>query len=266
MKQLFLSLMMLLCVGSTFGQTADKLMAKWKAIDGAEYQETTAETRKSIEESREKGAEGLSKEDYDFILKNFKKAEQLQMTLNEDQMAQLTNDLQALKGYETLFMQNDNKEPEEGNNLVQNMINQTFNPNYQMRVYGKAKGNIVNDLLIRWDIWGKVVLAHVDGKTKKDLILKSIFSGDLVNFEEDEDAVNMKDVVKEVKDGNALIVINGKEYPELHSSEEAHEYMKAHDIWCNHESWIVGGAVKEKYPHTNKTVVIEFSRQEKVQQ
>ena len=258
--------MMLLCVGSTFGQTADKLMAKWKAIDGAEYQETTAETRKSIEESREKGAEGLSKEDYDFILKNFKKAEQIQMTLNEDQMAQLTNDLQALKGYETLFMQNDNKEPEEGNNLVQNMINQTFNSNYQMRVYGKAKGNIVNDLLIRWDIWGKVVLAHVDGIIKKDLILKSIFSGDLVNFEEDEDAVNMKDVVKEVKDGNALIVINGKEYPELHSSEEAHEYMKAHDIWCNHESWIVGGAVKEKYPHTNKTVVIEFSRQEKVQQ
>ena len=266
MKQLFLSLMMLLCVGSTFGQTADKLMAKWKAIDGAEYQETTAETRKSIEESREKGAEGLSKEDYDFILKNFKKAEQIQMTLNEDQMAQLTNDLQALKGYETLFMQNDNKEPEEGNNLVQNMINQTFNSNYQMRFYGKVKGNIVNDLLIRWDIWGKVVLAHVDGKTKKDLILKSIFSGDLVNIEEDEDAVNMKDVVKEVKDGNALIVINGKEYPELHSSEEAHEYMKAHDIWCNHESWIVGGAVKEKYPHTNKTVVIEFSRQEKVQQ
>ena len=88
----------------------------------------------------------------------------------------------------------------------------------------------------------------------------------MVNIEEDEDAVNMKDVVKEVKDGNALIVINGKEYPELHSSEEAHEYMKAHDIWCNHENWIVGGAVKEKYPHTNKTVVIEFSRQEKEQQ
>lgn len=265
MKKTILSLTMLLCVGSAFGQTVDKLMAKWKAIEGAEYSETTEATRKSIEESREKGAEGLSKEDYDFVLKNFKKVEQIQMTLNEDQMAQLANDLQALKGYETLFMQNDNKEPEEGKNLVQNMINQTFNPNYQMRVYGKVKGNIVNDLLIRWDIWGKVVLAHVDGKTKKDLILKSIFSGDLVNFEEDEDAVNMKDVVKEVKDGNALIVINGKEYPDLQSSEEAHEYMKAHDIWCNHENWIVGGAVKEKYPHTDKKVVIEFTRKEKEQ-
>jgi len=266
MKQIFLSFIMLLCVGSAFGQTVDKLMAKWKTIEGAEYSETTEETRKSIEESREKGSAGLSKEDYDFVLKNLKKVEQIQMTLDEDQMAQLANDLQALKGYETLFMQNDNKEPEEGKNMIQNMINQTFNANYQMRFYGRVKGNIVNDLLIRWDIWGKVVLAHLDGKIKKDLILKSILGGDLVNFEEDEDAVNMKDVAKEVKDGNALIVINGEEHPELHSTKEAHEYMKANDIWCNNEMWIVGGAVKEKYPHTNKKVVIEFSRNEKKQQ
>jgi len=266
MKQIFLSFIMLLCVGSAFGQTVDKLMAKWKTIEGVEYSETTEETRKSIEESREKGSAGLSKEDYDFVMKNLKKVEQIQMTLDEDQMAQLANDLQALKGYETLFMQNDNKEPEEGKNMIQNMINQTFNANYQMRFYGRVKGNIVNDLLIRWDIWGKVVLAHLDGKIKKDLILKSILGGDIVNFEEDEDAVNMKDVAKEVKDGNALIVINGKEHPELHSTKEAHEYMKTNDIWCNNEMWIVGGAVKEKYPHTNKKVVIEFSRNEKKQQ
>lgn len=266
MKQIFLSFIMLLCVGSAFGQTVDKLMAKWKTIEGAEYSETTEETRKSIEESREKGSAGLSKEDYDFVMKNLKKVEQIQMTLDEDQMAQLANDLQALKGYETLFMQNDNKEPEEGKNMIQNMINQTFNANYQMRFYGRVKGNIVNDLLIRWDIWGKVVLAHLDGKIKKDLILKSILGGDLVNFEEDEDAVNMKDVAKEVKDGNALIVINGEEHPELHSTKEAHEYMKANDIWCNNEMWIVGDAVKEKYPNTDKKVVIEFYQKEKEQQ
>ena len=269
MKKTILSLTMLLCMGSAFGQTVDKLMAKWKAVEGVQYQETTAETRKSMEESREKGSAGLSKKDYDFILKNFKKAEQLQMTLNEGQMTQLTNDIQALKGYETLFVQNDNKEPEEGKNHVQNMINQTFNPNFQLRIYGKVKGNTVNNPLIRWDIWGKVMLTHLNGKIKKDLMLKSIIGsdwGDLVNFEEDEDAVNMKDVAKEVKDGNALIVINGEEHPELHSTKEAHEYMKANDIWCNNEMWIVGGAVKEKYPHTNKKVVIEFSRNEKKQQ
>lgn len=269
MKKTIISLTLLLCVGSAFGQTVDKLIEKWKAIDGAEYSETTEAIRKSIEESRENGSAGLSKKDYDFILKNFKKAEQVQMTLDEDQKAQLANDLQALKGYEMLFMQNDNKEPEEGKNLVQNMINQTFNPNSQLRFYGRVKGKIVNDLLIRWDIWDKVVLAHLDGKFKKDLILKSIIGcewGDLVDFEEDEDAVNMKDVVKEVKDGNALIVIDGEEHPELHSTKEAHEYMRAHDIQFNNESWIVGGAVKEKYPHTDKKVVIEFTQKEKEQQ
>lgn len=68
MKKTILSLTMLLCVGSAFGQTVDKLMAKWKAIEGAEYSETTEETRKSIEESREKGAEGLSNNEDDAII------------------------------------------------------------------------------------------------------------------------------------------------------------------------------------------------------
>ena len=112
---------MLLCMGSAFGQTVDKLMAKWKAVEGVQYQETTAETRKSMEESREKGSAGLSKKDYDYMLKSLKKVEQMQMTLDEGQMAELANDLQALKGYETLYMQNDNKEPEEGKNMIQNV-------------------------------------------------------------------------------------------------------------------------------------------------
>ena len=266
MKKLLLSLAVLLCVGSAFGQTAEKLMAKYKAMPGTEYAETTEETRKSIEESREKGTGGLSKKDYDFLLKNFKKAEQIQLTLDDDQLEQLTKDIQALKGYETLFVQNDNKEPEEGKNMVQNMVNQTFNPNYQLSVYGKVKGNTVNDLLIRWDIWGKVAMAHVDVKAKKDFMLRSILNGDLVSFEEDGDVIEMKDVVEEVKSGNALIVIKGEEHPELHSEKEAIEYMRAHNISWNSEMWVVGGAVKEKYPNTDKKVVIEFYQKEKEQQ
>lgn len=63
MKKLLLSLAVLLCVGSAFGQTVEKLMAKYKAMPDAEYEETTEETRKSFEESKEKGTGGLSKED-----------------------------------------------------------------------------------------------------------------------------------------------------------------------------------------------------------
>ncbi len=265
MKKIILSLIVLLSVGSAYGQTVEKLMAKYKALPGAEYEETTEETRKSFEESKEKGTGGLSKEDYDFLLKNLKKAEQIQLTLDDDKLEQLTKDIQALKGYETLFVQNDNKEPEKGKNIIHNMINQTFNPNYQMRVYGKVKGNTANDLLIRWDIWGKVAIAHIDGKFKKDLILKSILSGDMVNFEEDGNNLDMKDYAKEVKNGNVLFVINGEEHPEFHSLKEAKEYMRAHNISWDTERWVVGGEVKEKSPNTDKKVVIEFLHQEKEQ-
>ncbi len=263
MKKIILSLIVLLSVGSVYGQTVEKLMAKYKAIDGVEYQETTAETRKSMEESREKGSAGLSKKDYDFILKNFKKAEQLQMTLNEDQMAQLANDLQALKGYETLFMQNDNTEPEEGKSLVQSMINSMFNPDFQLRFYGKVKEDIIDGLVVRWDIWGKVALAYMDCKLKKEHLMKAFFEGYKVNFENGIEVTDMKDVVKDAKDGNVLFVIDGKEIPELHSFEEAKEYMEKNNFHFNNESWGVGAAVKEKYPNTDRKVVIEYTDEPK---
>ena len=164
-----------------------------------------------------------------------------------------------------LFVLNDNKQPEEGKNILQNMINQTFSPDYQFRVYGKVKGDVVNDMLIRFDMWGKVVLLHHVGKIKKDFILKGLYNDNMVQVEEDVDAVDMKEIVKEVEKGNALFVINGKEIPELRSFEEAKEYMEKNNFHFNHESWVVGGAVKEKYPNTDKKVVIEFSRQEKEQ-
>ena len=41
--------------------------------------------------------------------------------------------------------------------------------------------------------------------------------------------------------------------------------MKANGIRWNTESWIVGEAVKEKYPNTDKKVVIEFAEKAKEQ-
>ena len=262
MKQILLSLLMLLCVGSAFGQTAEKLMAKYKAFPHAEYQDNTEETRKGLLESEAKGESGLSAEDYEFIRKHFKKGEQVQLVLDDAQKAQLAKDIQALKGYEMLFTQNDNTEPAEGKNLVQSMINSMFSPNYQLRFYGKLKGDIVNGLVVRCDIWGKVVLAYMDCKLKKEHFMNAILKGNKINFENDSDVTDMNDVVKDAKDGNVLFVIDGKEVPELRSFEEAKEYMQKNDFHFDQESWIVGGAVKEKYPHTDKKVVVEYSTKE----
>jgi hypothetical protein len=73
----------------------------------------------------------------------------------------------------------------------------------------------------------------------------------------------MKEIVKEVEDGNALFVINGEEHPELHSLKEAREYMSNNGFHFNNESWVVDSAVKEKYPHTEKKVVIGWNIAEK---
>lgn len=263
MKKILLSLALLLCVGSTFGQTAEELIAKYKAFPNAEYKDNTEESRQELLESEAKGKSGLSAEDYDFIRKHFKKSEQVQLKLDEDQKAQLEKDILALKDYEMLFTQNDNTEPEEGKSLVQSMINSMFTPDFQLRFYGKVKGNIIDGLVARWDIYGKVLLAYMDCKINKEHLMKAFFEGYKVNFENGIEVTDMKDVVKEAKDGNALFVIDGKEHPELRSLDEAKEYMEKNNFHFNHESWVVGAAVKEKYPNTDRKVVIEYTDEPK---
>ena len=49
MKQVLLSIMMLLCVGNAFGQTSAKLIEKYKALPGAVYENTTNESLKGLE-------------------------------------------------------------------------------------------------------------------------------------------------------------------------------------------------------------------------
>ena len=255
MKKVILSMAMLLCVGSAMGQTAEKLMAKWKTVEGAQYKETTEDTRKAIEENKEPF--DMNKEDYEGILKTLKKSEQIQLTLDENQLWELAADIQALKGYETLFVQNDNKEPNDSTSI----LGQLFAPKYQLAVYGKVKGNTVSDLFLRWDIWGKVVLGYTVCKIPKDKMLQAIFNGEAVSFESDQ--TDMKDVTEEVKNGNVLFVIHGKEYPDFRSTEEARNYMISNGIHWNTESWVVGKAIKEKYPDTDRKVVIEYSEKEK---
>jgi hypothetical protein len=255
MKQLFI-IAMLLVACTTQAQTAAKLIEKYKAFPGAEYKINTEEVRKDF---------SLNGELY--------KAEQVQVELDDDQKAQLNADIKALKGYELLTEVNKNDEPKEAGNVIGNMMNQMFTLNIKLKLYGKVQKDIVRDVLIRVDIWGKTVLGHCDCKISKDELLKtyaekadSMFSDDDLVIDDDDDdgeVVEMKDVLEEVKNGNVLIVINGKEYPDLHSTEDAAKYMEANDIHFNVESWIVGGAVKEKYPNTDKKVVIEFSRSDK---
>ena len=261
MKQLFI-IAMLLIACTIQAQTAAKLIEKYKAFPGAEYLNTTEESLKQRDSD-------LTPEENAKMKKNFKKSEQVQIqNLDEEQLAQIEQDIKALKGYELLFTANKNTSYDESQNIIKNMLAEVMNPpSVKVRCYGKVKGKTVSDLLVRLEWLNTVALSHIDTKIDRDLMTKALMAdGALVTeFDDDDDGevVEMKDVLEEVKKGNVLFVINGKECPDLHSTEEAAKYMEENDYHFNVESWVVGGAVKEKYPNTDRKVVIEFSRSDK---
>ena len=267
MKRCIVLMAIALMVSAAFGQTVEELITKYKQMEGAQYQETPKDSlRTEMMKDDELIAQGISKEEIAFIKKNLKRVEQIALELDSTQEKELDRDIKALKDYELLFVANDNNTPEEGGNIVKQMWNNFMNPKSQLSVYGKMKKNMVVDVLLRWDIWGKVVLGHCDCKIKKETLSKAFTTPDgLISFEQEKNVVDMKDVLEDVKNENVLIVIGGKEFPDLHSEKEGTEYMKANGIRWNTESWIVGEAVKEKYPNTNKKVVIEFFEKEKEQ-
>ena len=101
MKQL-LMIAMLLVACTTQAQTAAKLIEKYRAFPGAEYENTTEESLKQHDSD-------LTAEENARMKKHFKKSEQVQMkNLNEEQLAQIEQDIKALKGYELLFTANKN--------------------------------------------------------------------------------------------------------------------------------------------------------------
>lgn len=142
-----------------------------------------------------------------------------------------------------------------------------------VKIYQAKEGEQITNvvLVIQENEAGLVV---IDGT----LDIAKMFNGGYDDEDEDEDedeveddegegkVVDMKDILKNVEKGDILFVINGEEHPELHSMKEADDYIKKNNIWFNHQSTIVGKALKEKYPNTDKKVVIEFSRIDKKEQ
>jgi len=262
MKRTMILMAMALMVSVAFGQTVSNLIEKYRQLPKAQYMETSKETLKFYDENPDPA---LTEKERAQLKKNFKMSEVVQMEkLDEEQLAQLDEDIKALKGYEMLFITNKNEGSDEDQNVLQQMMSETFNPTIKLQCYGKVKGNVVSDILVRVDIWETVALMHLDTKVEKELMIKSIMEKEAVSFEQESDGeeVDMKEMVNEVKAGHVLFVINGEEHPELHSLDEAKEYMRTQDFHFNQESWVVGGAVKEKYPNTDKKVVIEFLRSE----
>ncbi|UPS43833.1 hypothetical protein M1D30_09565 [Prevotella sp. E15-22] len=184
MKQLLLSLTMLICVGYAFGQTPAKLIEKYKAMPGAVYENTTDQSLKDLD----KEDSILSVEEIAKLKKYFKKSEQVQIqNVSEELLAQVDKDIKALKNHELIFETTRNISLEEGlkdsetsedaNNIIKQMFSFALNPSIKFQCYGKTDDEIVSDLLLRVEIsnvniWNTVVLSHIDTKIDKDIWMK----------------------------------------------------------------------------------------------
>ena len=268
MKKLLLSLTMLLCMVNAFGQTPAKLIEKYKALPGATYENTTQESIKGLD----KEDSILSADEIAKLKKYFKKSEQVQIqNVSEELLAEINKDIKALKDHELLFETTRNAGSEslgDSAHLFKQMIADFLNPSIKMQCYGKVDDKMVSDLLLRLDIWNTVTLSYIDTKIDRDIWMKALERSRITADDNDDNnnsVVDLKDVLIDDGNGETLIVINGVEHPELHSTKEAAEYMRKHNFWFNNENWIVGEAVKEKYPNTDKKVVIEFTRNDKEQ-
>lgn len=264
MKKILLSLVLLLCVCSVFGQDVEKLFEKYKAMPKAQYVENTENVRLHIKEMKKQGDPNISKKDFDYMLKSFKKSEQLEMRLDIDQKKQLEKELQALDGYEMLYMLNNNHQ--DGVTVIK-VIDNTLkavpsnNPDSQIYYYAKVNGDMVEDILIRTCIFNKVLLTHFNCKTRKDIVQKDIFNGGFIaTVGEDEDAL-IGEAVELLKPGNVLFVFNGEEHPELCTEEEINKFLmsKYNEEYNCEQTWYVGEALMKHYPNTDRKIVVEFT-------
>lgn len=187
MKQVLLSIMMLLCVGNAFGQTPAKLIEKYKALPGAVYENTTNESLKGLE----KGDTILSADEIAKLKKHFKKSEQVQIqNVSEEQLAEINKDIKALKNHELLFETVRNAGSEslgDSANVVKQKISDFLNPTIKMRCYGKVDGKMVSDLLIRLDIWNTVALSYIDTKIDRDVWMKLQERSSFSTSDDDDD-------------------------------------------------------------------------------
>ena len=291
-KKLVLMFLCMMAMTSVSAQTASKIIEKYKTFEGAEYSNNTADAIQELKDDFSNGSfPDMTQAELDKFIKGYKVMEQVQLDeLDAEQLAELDKDISKLKGYELLMDYTKNKEPESTGHLFQDLIRNMFPSNQKVIAYAKFKNDKLYDFFVRVNLLGKLVLGHsaFDGipyeilaKTFSDNELMKVetsygddaldkkeyvdIEGRTVGFDELNEGlvVEMSDIMDDVKSGNVLYVINGVEHPEIRSAKEVTEWEAKNNWHHNHETWVVGPVVKEKYPKTEKKVVIEFSRDEK---
>ena len=145
MKKILLSLVLLLCVGSVFGQNADELMKRWKARSGMSYENLTKKVKK------------VCKENPDVATWTAKKVQVVRGVVSGIGYQQLQKDLDALKDFKCVYQEKHNDD---------------FDLFRNIQYYAIEDGEYITELVVRIDLntdeENAIVLVHFLGKIKQE--------------------------------------------------------------------------------------------------
>lgn len=145
MKRILFSLMLLLCVGSVFGQNADEFIKRWKARSGMSYENITKKVKK------------VCKENPDVATWTVKKAQVVRGVVSKIGYQQLQKDLDALKDFKCVYYEKHNDD---------------FDLFRNIQYYAIEDGEYITELVARIDLntneENAIVLVHILGKIKQE--------------------------------------------------------------------------------------------------
>lgn len=204
MKQITLSVILLLTVCSAFAQsniktkshpkTVEKLFQKYKAAEGCSYNDLTDAMKNfDITESESDivamanstkiniNVDDLNKAgvDAEQYFRSIEKFEVITVKLSSDENSMLTEDIKNLKGYECVTQSNFNlPESKTQGNVLKELAFEAFDVGaIKTDCYCKEKGDYIEDILEKVEFFGSTILTHIKGKLNKDLAAKLLMMG-----------------------------------------------------------------------------------------
>lgn len=259
----------LLLFGSLFtheasAQTVSQLIKKYRTIPGVEYADSSETFKRQLIKEIANNNPELKGIDAEDIKKNVKGVKYLSITNNQELGEQLTEDIRNLKGYETLVVTTHNPEKDDDANPLKTLFQSVLNPSIGLSYFGIPYKDRQKNPIIVFRFGPSLIAIFVEGNMRtEDLFAFTSFDADDDNFDmnddDDEDDSDAIDLSQLGKDKEILFVIDGVEHPELHTNQEAIDFMTKHDFHPNYMGIIsTKKEIRKKYPDTDKKVVVEY--------
>ena len=260
--------------------TANDIIRKYKAVPEVFYQDMTSEYLAAQQRSYEMmGHEYIPQDVWDAYLKGLKTYETIMIMpirepFDEEKQKELWNDLEKMKGYELVHGIREDSIPIVTNHPFKDALEVLFpTKSGNAKVYAKTEGNRLLDVILYGQYQNYGVILHRAYETPKDVLNKYVEClipmTEAVNAQREEmakarakadseDIYNIVKTLEALEEGDCLVVIGGKQHPELKSEEEARAWMEKNNVRFQIENILTGDNLKAKYPDTDKTVVYEF--------